>query len=179
MAGTVGGYLFGYFNGRAERTHGERLARAARLHEQRVDLYAEVAALLQRDKDFLYTTEAMATLFPRPEPPQYQPQRAKDVWRAVDGRVRVVGSEPVSNAVSRAQIAVRKFELSVQDYRDMLASQADDLIAATSDEERERIRTTRPAGFGTAAERVNQTRNDASALIDKAHSVMREELAGL
>jgi hypothetical protein len=31
----VGGLFFAYFNGKAERAHGERLARSGRLHEQR------------------------------------------------------------------------------------------------------------------------------------------------
>jgi hypothetical protein len=53
IAGTVGGYLFGYFNGRAERTHAEHLSRAARLHNQRLDGYAEVSTYLLREREFL------------------------------------------------------------------------------------------------------------------------------
>jgi hypothetical protein len=46
--GFVGGYVFAYFNGKAERAHGERLARSGRLHEQRFAAYKEVARLLKR-----------------------------------------------------------------------------------------------------------------------------------
>jgi hypothetical protein len=179
VAGTVGGYLFGYFNGNAERSHGERLARAARLHEQRLEVYTEAATMLEREIEFLYLGEPMPSLYPRPVSTRDPPQRPKADWANIQGRLRIVGSEAVYKAVSSANTAVRLFELQIADYREVLASQVSALLAATSDEERERIRGTPPEGFRAAADRANELRLNGETAIEKAQLLMREELAGL
>jgi hypothetical protein len=63
----VGSLLFAYFNGKAERAHGERLARSGRLHEQRRAAYVEIARLLERQRLYLVRTEPLRG--PKPDPP--------------------------------------------------------------------------------------------------------------
>jgi hypothetical protein len=53
VIGVGGGLVFAYFNAKEERSHGERLARSGRLHEQRFAAYREIARLLERQRLYL------------------------------------------------------------------------------------------------------------------------------
>ena len=93
----IGSLLFAYFNGKAERAHGERLARSGRLHEQRRAAYVEISRLLERQRLFLVRTEPF--LGPKPAPP---PPLNDEDWSAVSGQAAVSPSQEVRSLLSEA-----------------------------------------------------------------------------
>ena len=107
-----GGLVFAYFNGKAERAHGERLARSGRLHEQRFAAYREIARLLQRQRLFLVRTEPI--IGPKPDPP---PPLDDDEWSAVSGLAAISPSEDVLTALDEAARMTNVFEIAVSTYR--------------------------------------------------------------
>jgi hypothetical protein len=110
--GFVGGYVFAYFNGKAERAHGERLARSGRLHEQRFAAYKEVARLLKRQS--LYLTRTEPIVGPKPEPPQ--PLDDED-WATVSGLAAITPSGDVLAALEDAAQKTSEFEIHAFTYR--------------------------------------------------------------
>lgn len=154
----VGGLVFAYFNARSERSHGERLARSGRLHEQRLDAYKEVARLLQRQRLYLARTEPIVG--PKPDPP---PPLDDDDWAAVSGLAAVSPSAEVLEAMDEAAQKTSGFEFAVFRYRQVEARP-----------------TAFPADEGlNARKEMDQARDDALEAISEAQRRMREELAEL
>ena len=104
--------VFAYFNGRSERTHGERLARSDRLHEQRFAAYKEVARLLERQRLYLTRTEPLVG--PKPDPPR---PLDDEEWATVSGLVAISPSADVLAALEDASQRTNDFEIHAFTYR--------------------------------------------------------------
>lgn len=157
--GTIGGLLFGYFNGRAERTEARALSRNSRLHAQRLDAYAELAAFLERERLYIARTEPVITFGEAMPPP---PALSENDWLTMQGRVGVAGSEAVERAVKDAQAAAMKFIGAVSVYRSADRRGTPDLYSE-----------------GGLREQMDKARERATTAIDEAERAMRDELASL
>jgi len=157
-AGAIGGLLFSYFNGRAERIEARTLARHSRLHTQRLDAYAQLAAFLERERLFVERTEPEIGLG-EPQPPP-EPLDEEE-WLSMQGRVAVAGSDAVSDAVGEAHRCAHVFAAAVWHYNAM------------------RDRTQNLYAPGGPREKMDDARRVALDAIDAAERVMRDELADL
>lgn len=148
-----------HLNGKAERAHGERLARSGRLHEQRFAAYREIARLLERQRLFLIRTEPI--LGPKPDPPQ---PLDDDEWSAVSGLAAVSPSQDVLTALKEAAQKTSDFEIAVSTYRRVEARPA---VSQRGDDAMD-------ARLG-----MDEARDRALGAIAEAQRTMREELAKL
>jgi hypothetical protein len=154
----IGSLLFAYFNGKAERAHGERLARSGRLHEQRRAAYVEISRLLERQRLFLVRTEPF--LGPKPAPP---PPLNDEDWSAVSGQAAVSPSQEVRSLLSEAAERTTKFEYAVHDYR----------------QEEARPRAAPDEAGKSPRQTMDEARDRALKSITAAQERMRKELEGL
>jgi hypothetical protein len=104
--GVVGGFVFAYTNGKAERLHARQLALTARLHEQRLAAYVEIGQFLERQ--YLYARDVefdwqQLTPLPRPDPPD---PPSIDEWMTVMGKAKVSASPDVLEALIAVENAV-------------------------------------------------------------------------
>jgi len=155
----IGGLVFAYFNGTAERVHAERLARSGRLHEQRRLAYTEVARQLERQRLFLERTQ---TLLPTPPPPA---PLDDDEWTALNGLAAISTSPEVEAALRETVQTVSVFQGAVSLYR--------------HEEENPRAAKAAHRRGKSAYFEMEQARDRAAAAIIEAERVMREELATL
>ena len=110
VVGTLGGLAFSLLNGRAERAQARALARASRLHAQRLDAYADLAAFMERERLYIQRTEPQVAIGEGQPPPE---PVGDEEWLAMQGRVAVAGSAAVEAAVKKAQLAAHKFSGTV------------------------------------------------------------------
>ena len=124
--GVIGGFVFAYYNGKAERLHTRQLAISTRLYEQRLAAYVEVGRLLERQNLYVSRVEfsyKQMLHVPMPDPPE---QPSVDDWTMIMGKAKVSASaevlealQEVSNTTYRLDdaIAVRKFFLEDPENR--------------------------------------------------------------
>jgi hypothetical protein len=87
-----------------QRKHERELARSARLHEQRLDLYRELGQFLEMERMRLERTEPKVQF----DPPLIPPDPPTDeTWARLHGEVGVAGSEAVRAALVEYHTAVR------------------------------------------------------------------------
>ena len=153
----LGGLVFAYLNGKAERVHAERLARSGRLHEQRRLAYIEIARLLERQRLFLERTHAF--IGPKADPPE---PLDDDEWARVSGLAAVSPSPEVGAALRETVQTAGAFEGAVMVYQ--------------FQEKKPRSASVE----GKSAWLVmDEARGGAIAAISNAERVMRDELASL
>jgi hypothetical protein len=154
----LGGLVFAYFNGKAERVHTERLARSGCLHEQRRLAYVEIARFLERQRLFLIRTYPF--MGPKPAPPE---PLGDDEWSAVSGLAAVSPSREVEAALQDAAQRGTEFESAAAIYQ--------------HEETSRRVLT--QEGQKSARQVMDESRDSALAAITKAQHAMRDELASL
>lgn len=98
-----------------DRKHRRDLAQAERRHTLRSQTYADVAALLERQRLFIMRTEPMIGPVP-PAPEMLQ----DDEWMQLGGRVAVVSSPEVRVAIQEASRQTNLFIGTVMAYRAQL-----------------------------------------------------------
>ena len=154
--------VFAYFNGRSERTHGERLARSDRLHEQRFAAYKEVARLLERQRLYLTRTEPLVG--PKPDPPR---PLDDEEWATVSGLVAISPSADVLAALEDASQRTNDFEIHAFTYRRINARPSAARVNEDPEEEPKARRS------------MDDARVHALEAITEAERAMREDLAQL
>jgi hypothetical protein len=153
----LGGLVFAYFNAKAERVHGERLARSGRLHEQRRLAYVEIARLLERQRLVLVRTHPK--MGPKPDPPE---PLNDDEWAAVSALAAVSPSSEVEAALRETVETANAFGAAVSLY------------------EFEKENPTASSVEGKSAwVQMDDVRARAIAAIAEAERSMRDELATL
>jgi hypothetical protein len=158
LAGTIGGLLFAYFNGRAERAAAHKLARSGRLHAQRLDAYADLSAFLERERLYIERTEPQIVVGEGQAPPD---PLSDEEWIKLRGRVSVGGSATVEAAVEEAQTRAHGFAGAVLSYRGIVQEGGNAIQVNQS------------------REQMDRARRRAIEVIEDAQRVMRDELADL
>lgn len=161
--GVVGGFVFAYFNGKAERLHSRQLAISARLHEQRLAAYVEIGRFLERQYLYVKRVEWVYRLPVQvadpPEPPSV------DDWTMVMGKAKVSASAGVLEALQEAENTAYALDTAIATRK-----------AALKDPEVEQIE--RELGMGSPHTlAVEGARLTAMTAIEEAERQMREELA--
>ena len=162
VIGVAGGLVFAYFNAKEERSHGERLARSGRLHEQRFAAYREIARLLERQRLYLIRTEPF--IGPKPEPPQALDD---EEWAGVSGLASISPSREVLAVLEEAAQKTSDFEIHAFTYRRI--NERPPAARVNEDPEEEL----------NARLSMDAARNQALGAITEAERVMREDLATL
>ena len=103
--------------GWVQRDHERKLARAARLHEQRLNVYHGLGQFLELERTRIeriepWMTVAGDTRVPPPDP-------TDEEWAGLHGSVAVAGSEAVQTALNEFHSSVRDFAGHVFTYRAM------------------------------------------------------------
>ena len=164
--GVVGGFVFAYFNGKAERLHTRQLAISTRLHEQRLSAYVEIGRFLERQYlyvkwvEYVWTVPGTETLVSDPPKPP-----SVDDWTMIMGRAKVSASAEVLEALQEAEGTTYLLDLAIGTRK-----------AAMTDPEVER----KEREWGTAAPymmAIEEARIPAKLAIEEAERRMREELA--
>ncbi len=160
--GVVGGFVFAYVNGKAERLHTRQLALSARLHEQRLAAYVEIGRFLERQ--YLYVRdvefEYQLTPVPRPEPPE---PPSVDDWTTVMGRAKVSASAAVLEALNEVENTTYALDTAIAIKK-----------AALLDPEVAQIEITLGMPHSIA---IEEARRPALESIGEAERRMHEELA--
>jgi hypothetical protein len=155
-------FVFAYFNAKEERSHGERLARSGRLHEQRFVAYREIARLLERQRLYLVRTEPI--IGPKPEPPQ---PLEDEEWAEVSGLASISPSPEVLAALEEAAQKTSDFEIHAFTYRRINARPS---AARVNEDPEEELK---------ARLSMDTARDHALDAITEAERSMREDLAKL
>lgn len=147
----------------AQREHIERLARAERYHRMRERAYADGAAFLELQRlHFMRIGTAMGWPHKEPEPlPDLE-------FTAIAGRLAVTAPDHVREAIQNAYARGNLFVIFHATLQSAAAAQTGELSA--EDE------------MNAVMERqkqINDARDRATAAIDEALGLMREDLAGL
>jgi hypothetical protein len=161
--GVVGGFVFAYVNGKAERLHSRQLALSARLHEQRLAAYVEIGRFLERQYLYVKTVERVWHVPVQVADPPEMP--SVDDWTMVMGKAKVSASAGVLEAFQEAQNTTYMLDYAIADRK-----------AALQDPEVEQFE--RELGMGaphTLA--VEEARLTAMTAIKETEQRMREELA--
>jgi len=161
--GVVGGFVFAYFNGKAERLHTRDLAISARLHEQRLAAYVEIGKFLERQYLYVKRVERVyyipVQVADPPEPPSV------DDWTMVMGKAKVSASAGVLEALQEAENTAYALDTAIVIRK-----------AALEDPEVEQIE--RELGMGSPHTlAVEEARLTGMNAIEEAERRMREELA--
>jgi hypothetical protein len=110
--GVVGGFVFAYVNGKAERLHSRHLALSTRLHEQRLAAYVDIGTFLERQ--YLYVRDVafsyQMTPVPRPDPPE---PLSVDDWTTIMGRAKVSSSPEVREALNAVMNTSYELETAI------------------------------------------------------------------
>jgi hypothetical protein len=158
VVGTLAGLVFAFFSARADRTQVRVLARSGRLHAQRLDVYAELSAYLERERLYIERTEPKATIGGGQDPPD--PLDEED-WLKMIGRVAIAGSDEVETAIKNAQQGASKFAGALGVHLAMARQGGT------------------PIQQSEARQQMDDARDRAVAVIEEAQRVMRDELANL
>jgi len=163
--GVVGGFVFAYYNGKAERLHSRELAISARLHEQRLAAYVEIGRFLERQYLYVKRVEwEWVNVLPvhGGDPPEGP---SVDDWTMVMGKAKVSASAGVLEAMQEAESTTFALDMAIADRKIALADPAVKQFESS-------------LGIGaphTLA--VEDARLIAMKAIEEAERRMREELA--
>jgi hypothetical protein len=141
---------------RGDRLHERETARSARLHEQRLELYNEMAAALESAR--LYAERTHPISGPQPDPPPPPDDRE---WSTLWARLQVGGSAEVIAAIDAAGNGAGGFRGRVMTYEALKAQGGV------------------PESITEARKGMDDARQRYTDAIDEAERVMRDELAGL
>jgi gas vesicle protein len=150
----VAGLVFAYMNGKAERVHGEKLARSERLYDQRREAYGSAAEVLEKYRRYIRITEAGMDL-PDPDVPD------TDDSASMYAALSVSASSDVAAALDRFDELGTAFIGTVYAYTGIRRQGG----AIHMEEE--------------ARQAMEEAREHAIEAIDEAERLMREELSEL
>jgi hypothetical protein len=140
-----------------QRDHERKLARAARLHEQRLNVYHGLGQFLEMERTRIERVEPLMTVG---EPRALPPEATDEEWAGLHGSVAVAGSEAVQTALNEFHASVRAFAGHAFTYREIRRHGAGEQVAE-------------------AGEKMIEARKVALAKLDETERVMRDELAKL
>jgi hypothetical protein len=162
--GAVGGFVFAYFNGKAERLHTRTLAISARLHEQRLAAYVEIGKFLEWQ--YLYVSRVewwdIGLLVQTPDPPE---PPGVDDWTTIMGKAKVSASSPVLEALQEVTNTTYALDHAIATKN-----------AFMQVEGAEEIETTTGMPHWIA---VEEARRPAMEAIHEAETRMRDELSAV
>ena len=103
--------------GWVQRDHERKLARSARLHQQRLNVYHGLGQFLENERTRISRIEPMITFAGEPQEPP--PNPTDEEWAGLHGSVAVAGSEAVQRALNEFHDSERSFGAHVYTWRSL------------------------------------------------------------